>query len=214
MISSYIDVTAPITRELVKYPGDPEFECQTVSDLNDGDVCGLVRISMCNHFGTHIDFPAHVIKGGKNSSDYSIADLIFTGLLVSVPEEHKAITLDFIRSCDINPGECVLFKTSNSKLSKHAKLVNDFVYIENEAAGYLCDIGVSMVGIDYISVDSIQDDGDDTLPTHNRLLSQDVLVVENLVLDSVDPGRYRVYVAPINIPDMDGLPARVFLEKL
>lgn len=43
-----------------------------------------------------------------------------------------------------------------------------------------------VVGIDYISVDALHAE---ELPVHKALLERDILIVENLELQGVDPGR-------------------------
>ena len=69
---------------------------------------------------------------------------------------------------------------------------------------------VKIVGMDYISVD---DFSSEELPVHNILLSNDVLIVENVELKGVAPGRGKFFVMPLNIPGMDGLPARVVMSR-
>ena len=44
---------------------------------------------------------------------------------------------------------------------------------------------------------------------HKSLLSNDVLIVEGLELNRVPIGRCKIYIMPMNIQEMDGLPARV-----
>jgi arylformamidase len=100
----------------------------------------------------------------------------------------------------------VFFKTSNSSLNKSGQFHKDFVYLEPDAANELVKHKIRIVGIDYLSVDPYASD----LPAHKILLSNNVLIVENLNLTSIAQGIYRVFIVPLNIPNMDGLPVRVF----
>ena len=160
-----------------------------------------------NHTGTHIDFPAHVVRGGKTSTDFPIQFLIGSGLIIEVPETEISITKKFIKSQEsISQNDIVFFKTSNSKISKQAEFKEKYVYIEPDAAEKLIEKGVKIVGIDYISVDSYESK---SLPVHHSLLSRDILIVEGLELKKAPLGRCKIYIMPINIPDMDGLPVRV-----
>lgn len=84
-----------------------------------------------------------------------------------------------------------------------------YVYIEPDAAEALLQKGVKIVGIDYISVDCY--DAED-LSVHNILLSKEVLIVEGLELKHAPIGRGEIYIMPLHIPDMDGLPARVMIK--
>ena len=206
----YYDLTAPITSNSVVYPGDPCFSREDVSSLKKGAHFQLCHMHLGNHTGTHIDFPAHVVDGGKTSSDFPIQDLIGSALIIEVPETERSITKEFVISQGaIYKNDFIFFKTANSKISKQAEFTEQYVYIEPDAAQELIQKGIRIVGIDYISVDSYQAD---TLPVHRSLLSNDILIVEGLELRGAPLGRCKVYIFPNNIPDMDGLPVRVIAE--
>lgn len=206
----YYDLTAKISEKTVVYPGDPQFKSEDICSLEKGAQFHLCQMHLGNHTGTHIDFPAHVIKGGKTSSDFPIENLIGSGLIIEVPDAEKSITKSFITAQSIISNDFVFFKTSNSKLSKQGKFSDKYVYIEPEAAEELLKKGVKIVGIDYISVDQYEAEN---LPVHKSLLSKDVLIVEGLELNNAPIGRCKIYIMPINVHNMDGLPARVIAKK-
>ncbi|KTD35040.1 metal-dependent hydrolase [Legionella nautarum] len=204
------DLTAPITSKTVVYPGDPCFSTEDVLSLESGSQFHLCHMHLGNHTGTHIDYPAHVIQGGKTSTDFPLQALIGSGLIIEVPDKEMSITKTFIKSQDsISQNDFVLFKTANSKISKQAKFTEKYVYIEPDAAEVLIEKGVKIVGIDYISVDSYEAEN---LPVHHSLLSRDILIVEGLELKGAPLGRCEIYIMPNNIPDMDGLPVRVIAK--
>ena len=202
----YYDLTAKISETTVVYPGDPTFSTEDVCSLENGSQFHLCQMHLGNHTGTHIDFPAHVIKGGKTSSDFPIESLIGSGLIIEVPDFQKSITQKFITEQPILANDFVFFKTSNSRISKQSKFSNKYVYIEKEAAEELLRKGVKIVGIDYISVDQYEAED---LPVHKSLLSNDILIVEGLELNNAPLGRCKIYIMPLNVNKMDGLPARV-----
>ncbi len=209
--SGYYDLSTPVTANTVVYPGDPQFCVEAISSLDNGAPVHLCHMHLSNHCGTHIDFPAHIIRGGKTSSDYALDDLIGTGLVIEVPVTEASISADFIRSQNsISRHDFVLFKTANSNLSKQDKFVENYVYIEEDAARELIKKEVKIVGIDYISVDSFSAE---SLSVHQALLSNNILIVESLELSKIPAGRYKIYIMPNNIPDMDGLPVRVIAES-
>jgi len=208
--SSYVDLTAAITPDTVVFPGDPIFSTKQICSISDESFFNLSEMCFGNHTGTHIDFPAHVKKGGKVSNDYSIGELIGDGLIVDVPENMDSISRSLIMSQPILKNDFVFFKTRNSSLSKQGEFIEKFVYIEPDAARALLEKKVKIVGMDYISVD---DFSSEELPVHNILLSNDVLIVENVELKGVAPGRGKFFVMPLNIPGMDGLPARVVMSR-
>lgn len=207
---NFYDLTTTINENTVVYPGDPKFERKDIAKIGEESSFGLQHMSFCNHSGTHIDFPAHVLKDGKTSSDYDIEKFIMDGVIIEVPRDYNSISKDFISQLRLNPRSCVFFKTRNSEVSKQTSFIKDYVYFEPEAAEALLNKQVSVVGIDYISVDSSEAE---ELPVHKILLSKDVLIVENLELKGIEPGNCKIFIAPTKIADMDGLPARVFMMR-
>lgn len=203
--SVHHDLTAPITEHTVVFPGDPKYKSEDVCELATSSF-KLCHLHFGNHTGTHIDFPAHVIQGGKTSSDYQINDLIGAGIIIEVPQTEKSITKEFVSKQPILAKDFVFFKTSNATLSKQEKFTDKYVYIEPDAAEELLKKDVRIVGIDYISVDQYSAEN---LPVHQSLLSNNVLIVEGLELNNVPIGRCKIFIMPLNIPNMDGLPARV-----
>jgi arylformamidase len=78
-----------------------------------------------------------------------------------------------------------------------------------ESAQALKDRQVKIVGIDYLSVDT----ADSTeFPIHHILLGADILIIENLKLKEVPPGRYQARIYPLQIAGIDGAPVTASLE--
>ncbi len=206
MNKKYYDLSASFSENMVRYPGDPKCIIEEINSLEKGAVFALSEIKLGNHAGTHIDFPSHIILGGKNSSDFFISELIGDGIIIEVPINQLSITKDFILRQEIMPNDIVFFKTSNTHISKYKKIISNYVYIEQEAAWELVNRKARIVGIDYLNVDK---DGEASLPVHQILLSNDALIVEGLELYGVPAGRCIIYIMPMKINNMDGLPARV-----
>jgi arylformamidase len=70
--------------------------------------------------------------------------------------------------------------------------------------------GAKIIGIDDLSVDS---SSSPDLPVHKLLLKNGILIVENLDLRQAASGRYKIFICPLKVENMDGLPARVIMEK-
>ena len=206
------DITLTISQETIVHPDDPPFCCNKIRSLDAGDKYELRQLLFCNHIGTHIDFPLHIYPEGRSSSDYDIKDLIGKTLILQIPVDKKSITKDDVKNIEVNDVDFVFFKTGNSDLLlKKNKICENFVYLEKEAAEELTKKNLKGVGIDYISVDQY---GDENMPIHRALLSSNILIIEGLELSFVHPAKYQAYIIPLKIPNMDGLPARVFIEKV
>jgi len=77
-----------------------------------------------------------------------------------------------------------------------------------DGARYLVEAGVKLVGIDYLSVESVEGDGE----VHQTLLANGVLILEGLNLEEVEPGEYELICLPLKIKGGDGAPVRALLR--
>jgi arylformamidase len=102
----------------------------------------------------------------------------------------------------------VLFKTDNSAHWNDGTFYEKFVYLEPDAAEFLVQQGVRLVGIDYLSIDPYKSEKH---PTHFVLLPRNVIIIEGLNLSRVAPGPYQMVALPLNLQSGDGAPARVIL---
>ncbi|PYQ19198.1 MAG: cyclase, partial [Acidobacteria bacterium] len=91
-----------------------------------------------------------------------------------------------------------------------AAFQEDFVYLTGEAAVYLAQAGLKLVGIDYLSIDR---HGSKDHPAHLALLEAGVVVVEGLDLSQVEPGEYELTCLPLRVTGAEGAPARVVLRS-
>ena len=80
-----------------------------------------------------------------------------------------------------------------------------------ETITWLARHGVRLVGIDSQSVDPAESK---TLDSHQQLLAHDMRVLENLVLDAVEPGDYELIALPLKLIDADASPVRAVLRSL
>jgi arylformamidase len=72
------------------------------------------------------------------------------------------------------------------------------------------DRGVSLVGIDYLSIEKYNNPGH---PTHHALLRAGVVIIEGLNLTGVPAGDYELIALPMRLKGADGAPTRVVLRK-
>ena len=87
---------------------------------------------------------------------------------------------------------------------------SDFVSLTKDAASWLVNKGVRLVGVDYLSIEAF--DAED-LEVHRTLLEQGVAILEGLNLSQVPEGRYQLICLPLKVQDGDGAPARVVLMR-
>lgn len=203
------DVSVDIHDSMHAYPDDPRYESKQLKSLSNGDLFDLHVFCMSNHCGTHVDAPAHFIPGGATISELSLELMngrcrviqVRNGEKVDLPELKKLVLMDDFR---------VLLKTRNSHLWRNPEFSKDYIYLTADAASYLVDNGVKLVGFDYLSVDRY---GDDSFPVHQRLLENNIILVEGLNLSEVEEDEYEMSCLPLRLKDLDAAPARVILRK-
>jgi arylformamidase len=165
---------------------------------------------MGSHSGTHVDAPAHFLKGGATVDRAPLGVLIGTARVIEITDAESIKPAELKRH-RIRKGDRILFKTRNSAIWQTAgRFDEDFVYITAEGAKYLVEREVSVVGVDYLSVGGYHRDGSEV---HRTLLGAGAWLIEGLDLSSVEAGRYDLICLPLKIKDGDGAPARVILRR-
>ncbi len=206
------DVTVPFSTELPVYPGDPAVQITQIASLAAGDICTVSHLSFGSHTGTHVDPPAHFIAGMATLDELLLDVLIGPARVVDVGEI-AAIDVATIDAANLAGVERVLFKTRNSRLWQAGpqEFAKDFVYLETTAAERLVELGVKLVGVDYLSIEKFNFEQP---TTHYALLGNNVVIVEGLNLTDVAAGEYELICLPMKIKNGDGGPARVVLREL
>jgi len=202
------DVTVPLSKELVVYPGDPHVKINRRTKLNEDDgKYNLSRYSFGSHAGTHVDPPFHLIEGGLTVDQLPLELLLGRARVVEVtaPVIDEAVLEEFDFTVDAR----VLFKTRNSYLWSQKNFVKDYVHITPGAARSLINDGIKVVGIDYLSVDKFDAEPE----THMAFLQAGTIIVEGLDLREVEAGDYEMLCLPLKVKDGDGAPARVVLRQ-
>jgi len=204
------DATFTIHKQIPVWPDDPIPQWQVLTSLTEGSVATTRAIQMSLHTGTHVDAPGHVLAHGISVAQLPISTLVGPATLIEVPFDHTAITRDFLQSCPIEPGSRLLFKTRNSHLwqEKGLHFTTDYVAFTPDAAAYLVNLQVLLVGTDGFSVDQFTST---KLPAHQIFLQNNVVIIELINLTQIAAGQYFLITAPLKITPADGAPARVYL---
>ena len=206
----YHDISVPIHAGMPVYEGDPPVEITLFSSIANGDPANVSRLSMGAHTGSHVDAPLHFLSDGKAVNNIPLDVLIGPALVVEF-KGAVSISRSDLAAAKLEGEERVLFRTSNSGLWRKERFQKEYIYISEDAAEYLVELGVSLVGMDYLSVEQY---GAARPATHLKLLGAGVVLVEGLNLSEVQPGCYNLICLPLLIRGGDGSPCRaVLIEK-
>jgi arylformamidase len=209
------DISVPLSATTPTYPNDPAIEIQSWSDLGRGDRANVSLLHFGAHSGTHVDAPAHFIAGGLKVDALPLEKLLGEVTVVEVPIDVTAIDSDFVSLNCNQATQRVLFKTGNSGFWNNPDVGfrTDYTYLEPGAARRLTEIGIQLVGIDYLSIEQYESE---SFETHLILLTSGVVILEGVDLRNVSAGRYELICLPLRIAggSGDGAPARAILRTL
>jgi arylformamidase len=207
----WIDVSVPLRSGMVHWPDNPPVRIERMLDMESGDAANVSTISLGSHTGTHMDAPIHFVRGGEGIDRMPLDATLGRTRVIGI-QDPESVKPEELEPHGIRRGERVLFKTRNSSRRWWTQdFIEDFVYVSQEAARYLADLGVRTVGVDYLSVGGFFRDGAET---HQALLGAGIWVIEGLNLSGIEPGEYELICLPIKVEEGDGAPARAILRAI
>lgn len=185
--------------------------------IKNNDSCNTFSFIMENHWGTHIDAPAHFFDNGKKISDYSARDLFFNNpCVVSLSlKKNSIIELKDIRSKISKNCDLVLIKTGFYKFRGLKVYSFDNPLISPRVAVWLRakKPTIRAIGFDFISVGSCNNKELGRL-AHRAFLDplsngEPILIIEDMDLSSNLAGLKKVWVAPLLVKQIDSAPCTV-----
>jgi arylformamidase len=203
------DISITLGTDVVNYPETPVYSLTRVVAFDQEKPYALSRLQMSTHSGTHLDFPAHFLPSGKRLEDYPTERFFLPAVVLHLPGVQE-IRAESLAQQDIRPGDALLFRTENSDRGiLHGPCFrSDFVDLSLEAAKVLADKGISLVGIDALSLEGAEDPG---YPVHCLLLGRDILILEGIDLANIAAGRYTLAAFPLKLKDSEASPVRAVL---
>ena len=210
-----IDLSHTIEHGMITYRGLPapvicDFLTREASRKHyaEGTEFQIGRIDMVANTGTYLDSPFHRYADGKDLSGLplsSLADL--PGVLVNATGAGREITRDFFAGLDLE-GAAVLVHTGWDKHWRTDPYFEGHPYLTEDAAGYLAESGVKLVGIDSYNID---DTADGRRPTHTILLRKEIPIVEHMTgLGQLSSLNFRFFAVPPKVRAFGTFPVRAF----
>lgn len=201
------DVSMLISEDIQVYKNKEEKKPKFINASNFDHASVYETNVLINlHTGTHMDFPRHMIPDGQTSDSLDLSRLIRNVKVYDVSHLDQVIDKKSIETFDIQPDDFILFKTKNSWESTFNF---SFVYLNQDAAAYLAEKGISGVGIDALGIERDQKGH----PTHHILMDHDVIIIEGLRLKDVPQGDYYMIALPIKMKSVEALLLSVILME-
>ena len=194
--NKYIDLPILLTKDTPVFPGEPNIIFKKHANIKE-NTYNEHQITINTHFGTHMDFPYHMIDDGKKSSDFKLENFIGKGKVININNPD----LDSIEDEDV-------FLLYSEHIEKGVdNLFNDVPVLDENLVDFLITKKPKMLLLDIPTPDKFP------YPIHKKILGNDILIVENvcnmkLLIDK----KFKVYAIPLNFEEFDGSPCRVFAE--
>jgi arylformamidase len=213
---SLIDLSHTVEHGMTTYPGLPgpiicDFMSREASRAKyaPGVEFQIGKIEMVANTGTYLDSPFHRYADGKDLSQLPLDSLAgLEAVVVRVPPgSARAIAPEAFQGTDIE-GKAVLVQTGWDVHWRTERYLSGHPFLTGDAAEFLLDQGVTLVGIDSLNIDDMDDE---TRPVHSVLLGAEVPIVEHMCNLSRLPERnFRFFAVPAKVAGLGTWPVRAF----
>lgn len=206
-----VDLTLEITSDMITFPGYP---MPNFIKWSKFDIQGYISevMFLSTHTGTHMDAPFHFNPNGQTIDQVEVNRYICNNaILIKIQKnDNEMITADDIihnSKYEIKEKDTVVFSTGWEKQIKQKdNYIGNNPGLSKDAAEYLVEKKVNAIGIDCPSIDIGIDSG---LIAHKTLLSNEILVIENLCnLYKFANGKFTLLVTPLKLAGASGSPVR------
>lgn len=188
------------------FPGDPQPERIRMQQIANGDVCNLTGIRMCAHNGTHVDAPCHFIDKAGTIDRIDLNRFIGPAYVASFDGEMSADDARHIMDKAKEADRSLHYTDDKASLRI---LVKGKAVVSEDAAKVFASEHIRLFGNESQTV------GPEDAPkaVHMTMLSEEIVLLEGIRLDSVPEGVYILNAAPLNLGGADGAPCRAVLIK-
>jgi arylformamidase len=206
-----LDLSHPIGEATTPWPGSPKMELthldraelSTASERHSN--CTRVAINI--HFGTHMDAPFHFASSGRTIDQVPLEWTY--GMATMMRLQNKGSGTQISRG-DLVPWTDSLKRTRKAIVQTgwatrwtKRDFFENYPVITPDAAAFLLECGVHLVGMEMPSVDNAPHD------THMVLLGGECLIVESLRgLEQISTDEFLFSATPLCFQNLDGSPVR------
>jgi arylformamidase len=203
------DISLTLSPHSIRWVTAQPLELIERKRMSRGDTNNSSSVHTSVHAGTHVDAPFHFVPDGITIESLPLETFIGPARVCAV-KAGSHITAADVAGAQLQGETRVLFKTRNSTLLKVGVYDASFAPFSVDAAKALVDLGVKLVGLDYLSAAA----ANEQVPVHRAFLDRGVILLEGVDLSEVPPGRYELFCPPVKLAGSDGAPCRAVLREL
>ena len=209
-----IDLSHTIFDGLITYKGLPApIICDYLSRekskafYDAGTEFQIGKIEMVTNTGTYLDCPFHRFEHGNDLSQIALEQCAELDAITINAKDATVIDKEFFTGKEITD-KAVLVYTGWAKHWNTPDYFEGHPYLTEDAAIYLKDCGVKLVGIDSHNIDNT---AGKTRPVHTTLLGAEILIVEHMCnLELLPESGYLFSAVPPKFEGAGTFPVRAY----
>jgi arylformamidase len=206
MARRIVDLSHPLGPATPLFPGSPPVVLRVLSAI-PADPLNATGLSTSLHTGTHMDAPRHFYNQGQSIDQIPLDRCLGPALRIDLSAKHPG---EEIHPRDLAPWQeairrrpRLLIETGWARHWGETRYFADFPILTGQAARFLADCRIELLGIDTPSLDIPPN------PAHRVLLEAGILVLENLTnLDRIGQEEFHLIALPLDIAGAEASPVR------
>jgi len=212
--SRYVDLSHVIENGTVSHRGLPgpiigDYLSREASRARyaPGTEFHIAKIEMVANTGTYVDCPFHRFADGADFSQIGVEQFADIDAVVVRAEQRDspAVGAEYFRGLEIR-NRAVLVHTGWDRHWNTQAYLGEHPFLTEDAANYLRDCGVKLVGIDSMNID---DTRGNERPVHSALLGAGILIAEHLCnLSAVPDDGFAFSAVPPKFKGVGTFPVR------
>lgn len=203
------DISQVLRADIPVWPGEPAFALDRNATIGPDCPVNVGAMHTPLHAGTHADAPLHYDPDGVASAECPLEAYIGPCILLDVRHAEGRVELDDLDWAALEGAERVLLRTFDR--FPHDRWDSNFTAIAPEVIVRLREIGVRLIGTDAPSLDP---ETSKTMDAHHEVRIGGLAILEGLILDGVEEGRYQLVALPLRIAGADASPVRAVLLEI
>ena len=210
-----IDVSHEVGDGVVTYPGLPApIVCdflsreESRSHYSAGTTFQIARVELVANTGTYVDSPFHRFEEGSDLAALDLAKLAdVEGIVVDARGQGRALGPELFDGLPLT-GRAVLVMTGWDRHWATPAYGQGHPYLTRAAAELLAHSDPSLVGIDSLNIDDIEDG---ERPVHTLLLGAGIPIAEHLCnLAALPATGFRFHAVPVKFRGVGTFPVRAY----
>ncbi|WP_127587013.1 cyclase family protein [Paenibacillus koleovorans] len=206
------------------WPGNYKMSVEPYTEITKGDVANQSKITLLNHFGSHMDGPKHFNDRGPRLAEMPLETFIYDHpLLLDIPKSYgELVTMEDIAAhhASLQQADLLMIRSGFSVTRRNApdRYAAEGPGISSGACRFLMEQypKLKAVAMDWISLASYMH-GEDGVLAHQYLLGMYhehyICIIEDLDFSQLtDIPLRRVIALPMFIKDADSAPVSVIVE--